>query len=220
MSSAHIQHHPGDDLLVALAAGQLPAAPALVLSSHVEGCPQCQAQLRVLEAVGGAWLDDAAPAPLHGDALARTLQAIDAPRAAPAAVPVRGLPPLPAGAHWPRALAGCRITRWRWMAPGMRYARVRLPRDPDANVVLLRIAAGMYLAQHTHSDREFTQVLHGSFHDGRAQFGPGDFDATDGQVHHQPVVQAGSECICLASIEGRLEFDGWFARTLGAVVGM
>ncbi|PZP99900.1 MAG: transcriptional regulator, partial [Variovorax paradoxus] len=67
---------------------------------------------------------------------------------------------------------------------------------------------------------EFTQVLHGSFHDGRAQFSAGDFDAADTQVHHQPVVQAGSECICLASIEGQLEFDGWFARRLGALVGM
>lgn len=220
MSSDSIQHHPGDDLLLALAAGQLPPAPALVLSSHVEGCAHCQAQLQMLEAAGGALLEDLAPAAMHEDALARTLQAIDQLPAKAPAVAVRGLPPLPAGAQWPRALAGCRITRWRWMAPGMRYARVRLPRHPDANVVLLRIAAGMYLAQHTHSDREFTQVLHGSFHDGRAQFSAGDFDATDAQVHHQPVVQAGSECICLASIEGKLEFDGFFARTLGAMVGM
>lgn len=220
MSSESIRHHPGDDLLLALAAGQLPTAPALVLSAHVEGCPQCREQLRLLDTAGGALLQQLPPAELHADALARALAAIDAPRPAPAPVPVRGLPPLPAGAHWPRALAGCQITRWRWMAPGMRYARVRVPRDPSANVVLLRIAAGMYLAQHTHSDRELTQVLHGSFHDGRAHFSAGDFDAADTQVHHQPVVQAGSECVCLASIEGRLEFDGWFARRLGALVGM
>lgn len=220
MSSESIRHHPGDDLLLALAAGQLPTAPALVLSAHVEGCPQCREQLRLLDTAGGALLQELPPAALQADALARALAAIDTPRPTPAAVPVRGLPPLPAGAHWPRALAGCQITRWRWMAPGMRYARVRVPRDPSANVVLLRIAAGMYLAQHTHSDRELTQVLHGSFHDGRAHFSAGDFDAADTQVHHQPVVQAGSECVCLASIEGRLAFDGWFARRLGALVGM
>nr|WP_145549512.1 ChrR family anti-sigma-E factor [Variovorax boronicumulans] len=220
MSSESIRHHPGDDLLLALAAGQLPTAPALVLSAHVEGCPQCREQLRLLDTAGGALLQELPPAALHADALARALATIDTPKPPPAAVPVRGLPPLPAGAHWPRALSGCQITRWRWMAPGMRYARVRVPRDPSANVVLLRIAAGMYLAQHTHSDRELTQVLHGSFHDGRAHFSAGDFDATDTQVHHQPVVQAGSECVCLASIEGRLEFDGWFARRLGALVGM
>ena len=134
MSSASIQHHPGDDLLLALAAGQLPTAPALVLTAHVDGCTLCQAQLRVLEATGGALLQALAPATLRDDALARTLAAIDAPRQAPAAVPVQGLPPLPAGAHWPAALAGCQITRWRWMAPGMRYARVRVPRDPGCTV--------------------------------------------------------------------------------------
>ncbi|WP_326532789.1 ChrR family anti-sigma-E factor [Pseudorhodoferax sp.] len=215
-----IRHHPGDDLLLAHAAGQLPTAPALVLASHVEACPRCQAQLRMLELAGGVLLEELPPAALADDALARAFQAIDAPAAAPAPVAVRGLPPLPAGAPWPAALTGCSITRWRWMAPGMRYARVRVPHDPAANVVLLRIAAGKYLAQHTHSGRELTQVLHGSFHDGRAQFGAGDFDAADARVHHQPVVQAGGECICLASIEGRLEFDGVLARTLGAIVGM
>lgn len=215
-----IRHHPGDDLLLAHAAGQLPTAPALVLASHVEGCVHCQAQVQLLEQTGGVLLEDLPAADLRDDALARALHTIDQLPATPAPVSVRGLPPLPAGTPWPAALTGCSITRWRWMAPGMRYARVRVPRDPQANVVLLRIAAGMYLAQHTHSEREFTQVLHGSFHDGRAQFGAGDFDAADTQVHHQPVVQAGSECICLASIEGRLEFDGVLARTLGAIVGM
>lgn len=215
-----IQHHPGDDLLLAHAAGQLPTAPALVLASHLEGCARCQEHVRTLELAGGVLLQDLPPAPLREDALARALQTIAAPRAEPAPVAVQGLPPLPAGATWPRALTGCQITRWRWMAPGMHYARVRVPRDPQANLFLLRIAAGKYLAQHTHSERELTQVLHGSFHDGRAQFSAGDFDAADTQIHHQPVVQDGGSCICLASVEGRLVFDGVLARTLGVLVGM
>lgn len=216
-----IQHHPGDDLLLAQAAGQLPVGASLVLASHVEGCARCQSHLRLLEIAGGALLDDLPAATMRVDAFARTMQAIDAVSAAPAlAVQVQGPPPLPAGRSWPRALMGCTIARWRWVAPGMHYSRVQVPQDPEANLFLLRIAAGKYLPQHTHSDREFTQVLHGSFHDGRAQFTAGDFDATDGLVHHQPVVQAGGECICLASVEGRVLFDGFFARKLGALMGM
>ena len=76
------------------------------------------------------------------------------------------------------------------------------------------------LPQHTHSDSELTQVLYGTFHDGRALFGPGDFDETDGSIRHQPTVQAGGECICLASVQGRVLFDGAVARVLGALVGM
>ena len=102
----------------------------------------------------------------------------------------------------------------------MRWSRVSVPEAPEANVFLLRIAAGKYLPQHTHKGLELTQVLHGRFHDGRALFGPGDFDAADGEIHHQPVVQDGSECICLASLDGRLRFDSAIARVLGSLVGM
>lgn len=216
-----IQHHPGDDLLLAHAAGQLPFGASLVLASHVESCVRCQSHLRLLECAGGALLDTLPGAALRDDAWDRTLRAISATHEVPVVpVPVQGPPPLPAGTVWPRALTGCAIGRWRWIAPGMHYSRVQVPQDTSTNLFLLRIAAGKYLAQHTHSGREFTQVLHGSFHDGRAQFSAGDFDATDDRVHHQPVVQAGGECICLASVEGRVLFDGFIARHLGALMGM
>lgn len=217
-----ITHHPADDLLLAQAAGQLPTGPSLVLAAHVERCPQCQAQLRLGEAIGGALLEELPEATLQPDALARTLARIDALGATEpvARVETTAPPPLPAGAVWPRALAGCSATRWRWIGPGMRWSRVSVPWDPAANVFLLRIAAGKYLPQHTHSELEFTQVLHGRFHDGRALFDAGDFDAADGQVRHQPVVQDDGECICLAAVQGRVLFDGLIARTLGAMVGM
>lgn len=216
----NIQHHPTDDLLLAQASGQLPAGAALLVASHAQGCALCGDRLQQLRALGGVLLDELPAAGLRPDALERTFAAIDAP--APAARPahVLGLPPLPAGATWPRAMAGCIATRWRWIGPGMHFSRVTLPADPAANVFLLRIGAGKYLPRHSHSEWEMTQVLYGSFHDGRAHFGAGDFDAADGQVHHQPVVQAGSACICLAAVEGRVLFEGFIARKLGALVGM
>jgi hypothetical protein len=71
------------------------------------------------------------------------------------------------------------------------------PRDgaerADANVFLLRIGAGKALANHTHSGLELTHVMCGSFHDGRALFAAGDFDAADGGVRHQPVLEADGE---------------------------
>jgi putative transcriptional regulator len=217
-----MNHHPDDDLLLAHAAGTLPTGTALVVAAHIEGCPHCQAQLRLCESIGSVLMDELPEAPLRADALARTLAAIDAlpPVPPPRPTEVAGPPPLPAGAAWPKSLAGCRATPWRWMGPGMRWSRVTVPYDPAANVFLLRIGAGKYLPQHTHSELEVTQVLHGRFHDGRALFEAGDFDAADGQVRHQPVVQEGSECICLAAVEGRVVFDGFIARTLGSLVGM
>jgi len=216
-----IRHHPDDDLLLARASGQLPAGARLVLASHLELCPLCRERARTLDALGGILLDEMEAVPMADDALARTLASIDAlEHARPAPVRASAPPPLPPGARWPSALAHCSATPWRWIAPGMRWSRVSVPEAPDANVFLLRIAAGKYLPQHTHQGQELTQVLHGRFHDGRALFGPGDFDAADGEIHHQPVVQDGSECICLASLDGRLRFDSAIARVLGSLVGM
>ncbi|MBN9407593.1 MAG: cupin domain-containing protein [Burkholderiales bacterium] len=221
-----IRHHPDDHLLLGLATGRLSTGTRLLVASHLETCGACRQEVARLEQLGGVLLDELPPAALDTQALARTLAAIDAPlagaRAAAAAAPIAAPshPPMPDGAPWPEALAHCPATPWRWIGPGMRWSRVTVPEDPAANLFLLRIAAGKYLPQHTHSESELTQVLYGTFHDGRALFGPGDFDGADGSVRHQPVVQAGSECICLASVEGRVLFDGWFARMAGAVVGM
>lgn len=216
-----IRHHPEDELLLALSAGSLETGTRLVLSSHLELCAHCRERLRVLDALGGALLEEAQPAPLAEAALDHVFTRIDAlESAAPRLIKVSAPPPLPEGARWPRALARCIATPWRWIGPGMHWSQVSVPAAPDANVFLLRIAAGKYLPQHTHRGLELTQVLHGRFHDGRALFGPGDFDAADAGIHHQPVVQEGSECICLASLDGRLRFDSPIARLYGSLVGM
>lgn len=215
-----IQHHPDDHLLLALAAGTLSAGPSVVVASHVEGCGHCQARMRVMESVGGALMEELPPEVLSSQALARTLAAIDAPAPARPRVTAGPHPALPEGMAWPRALWDGSATPWRWLGPGMRWSRVTLARDHAANVFLLRIGAGKNLPMHTHSDCELTQVLYGSFHDGRALFGPGDFDEAGGEILHQPVVRPGSECICLASVEGKVLFEGLVARWLGGMVGM
>jgi len=214
-------HHPADDLLLGLAAGNLTSGVAVLAASHVETCAHCRDRLQVLEAAGGALLENLAPETLSSDALARTMAAIDAPQRAPAAKKTESrLPRPPEGMQWPRALSDCVATPWRWIGPGMRWSRVTLPSDPAAKLFLLRISAGRRLAMHTHAGMELTQVLYGRFHDGRDLFAAGDFDETDDTVHHQPEVLASGECICLAYIGGKVVFQGVLARTLGAIMGM
>ena len=214
-------HHPNDDLLLAAAAGALDAGASIVVGAHLEGCASCRRAVREFESAGGAMLESIEPALMAPDALARTLAAIgaDRPVVRPAA-PALPRPELPAGVDWPRSLAACAVSRWHWMGPGMRWSRVTVPHAPEANVFLLRIGAGKALATHTHSGLELTHVMCGSFHDGRSRFGAGDFDAADGNVHHQPVLEAGGDCICLATVQGRLVFDGAIARWIGALVGI
>ncbi len=215
------QHHPDDTRLMQLSAASLAAGPALVTAAHVERCLHCRDRLAEFDAVGGVLLEGIEPATLAPQALARTLARIDAgATAAPAPAPVYPSATLPDGVAWPRSMRGCTSGAWRWLGPGMRWCRIALPHDRAANVFLLRISAGKSLPVHTHDGIELTQVLYGSFHDGHALFGDGDFDEADGEVLHQPVVQPGSECICLASVEGRVAFQGRVAQVLGSLVGM
>lgn len=215
-----IRHHPDDALLLAFSAGTVSAGHRLLLQVHLEGCAHCRQRMQQLDALGGVLLDALAPAELAPDALERALAAIDAPEAtAPAAEGSK--PQLPTA--WPRAMAGCTVSRWRWMGPGMYWNRVTLPQSADAqeaNVFMLRIGAGRQLPQHTHSHTELTQVLFGAFEDGRSEYSVGDLDATDASIRHQPVVGPSGECICLASVEGKVMFEGWLARTMGALIGM
>ncbi|MCC6869151.1 MAG: cupin domain-containing protein [Burkholderiales bacterium] len=216
-----IQHHPGDELLLPLAAGRLGGGQALVVSAHLEGCAECRVRLHTLQALGGVLLEQSEPMTLHGDAWERTLQCIAAPAAVPSAPAVpTPRPVLPAGVPWPFSLRACAVSGWHWMGPGMRYARIVLPYDPAARLFLLSIGAGRSLPRHTHGGVELTQVLCGAFDDGRAVFATGDFDAADETVHHQPVVRAGETCVCLAYVGARMRFDGRIASAIAASIGM
>jgi len=215
-----IRHHPDDALLLAHAGRSLATGPALLVEAHLESCARCRQAVRAFERVGGRLMEAGESTPLHDDALAAVLSRLDAPVEVPAPPLVSPKPPLPPGSNWPRALRHCRVSGWRPVGPGMRWSRVSVPHDPAANVLLLRIGAGKCLPRHTHTGTELTQVLYGAFDDGRAVFGPGDFDEADTDILHQPVVQAQGECICLAAVDGRLVFESWLARLASSVVGL
>ncbi|CAA9431641.1 MAG: hypothetical protein AVDCRST_MAG51-2678 [uncultured Ramlibacter sp.] len=220
-----ILHHPDEDLLLSMAAGRLPAGQALVVAVHLDSCPQCRTLLRSLEAVGGTMLDCLEPQPLLPEALACTLQRIAGVeqrarllRPTPSPAPVG--PPLPEGVTWPASLRGSRTTRWYWMGPGRRFARVQLPHEPGESLLLLSMAAGRSLPAHGHHQLELTQVLCGALEAGGQVFGRGDFMAADQEVHHRPVVQPGEECICLTWVKGGLRFDGPIAGAVGGWLGV
>lgn len=218
-----ISLHPDDETLARHAAGMLAPAQAVVIATHVSLCPQCADAVADLEAVGGGLLATVEPVAMAADALERTLAQLgrSSSRSGGRKASSGGLSAaMPEGVAMPAAIAACDVGPWRWVGPGVRIARVRPPEDPDANLVLLRVAAGRRLPRHTHSGRELTQVLYGSFSDERGRYRPGDIDMADADVHHQPVVDAEGECICLAAIDGRMRPDGFISRALQPFFGL
>lgn len=213
-----INHHPNEETLLRYAAGTLAAGLRLVVSVHLAGCAVCRSGVRRAEAIGGLLIDEAEPTALEPGAFVKIMALIDN-TPMPAVGPPLATRPLTDRLMAPAELTGCEIGPWRWFGPGRRWSRIRLPHDPKALVLLIRVGAGRRLPKHTHKGIELTQVLYGSFSDDRGRFRVGDVDEADEEIHHRPVVDAGSECICLAALESGLRLEGGFAGLIQRVVG-
>jgi putative transcriptional regulator len=159
-------------------------------------------------------LERAPPVRQSPEAFERVLARLDA--ADPASRPApRMLHP-----ELPPPLNAYDIGPWRVVHPGFRWRRLTLPESPDANVIMLRVAAGRRVPRHSHSGTEYTQVLEGSFADALGQFRAGDCVEVDEGIDHQPVIDTGGECICLSAVEGRVRLSRWIGRLLQPLVGI
>ena len=208
-----ITHHLTDELLMSYAAGSLPEAFALVAASHISLCDECRARLGAYEALGGAVLDEA-PADMADDALERGLSAclsrLDRPAAAPQR-PAMRQGPLPGPlAAW----VGGGLEAVRWTPLGMGVRQAILPTSRSASARLLHIPAGVAVPDHGHRGTELTLVLQGAFRDETARFGPGDLEVAGQELEHQPVAEAGVDCICLAATDAPLRFNAILPRLL------
>jgi putative transcriptional regulator len=213
-------HQTSEDLLLRYAAGRLRPAPALVVASHLAMSPSSRRIVAGFERVGGVLLEDELGASLSAGLFERTLSRLDeAPRPIDRA-PVRSHEALDMGIRIPEPLARRSIGPWKWLGPGMRYARIDMPEDPDHNLILLRVPGGRALPEHSHSAEETTLVLKGAFHDETGRYGAGDLVHEDQDTDHTPVVDADGECICLAAIEGPMKIRSLLGRMVQPFLGL
>lgn len=222
-----IQHHPDEATLMSYAAGTLSEPLSVVVASHLELCPHCRARARQLEIVGAAILEDVAPADMAETSLDAFWQKLDALddkvlRLHPERVNRR-----PAGSEGglsgPLAtLLGHSLAEvpWKRLAPGIRYYSLPLSDPSRGDLRLLKIAPGRKMPEHGHGGSEMTLVLSGSYQDRFGRFGPGDVADLDEDVEHQPIVDAGQECICLVASEHPARFKGLLSRLLQPLIGM
>jgi putative transcriptional regulator len=201
-----IKHHPTIETLVDLATGRLDLGRSIVVSAHVEICTACSHQLQLMNAVGGCLLADAEPEPMSPGALDRALARIDVRENEVAE------PPLPAPPQdlpfLPKAALRYPMRDWQWIGPGVHRRMFDLPEDGGVSVFLLKAQPGTRMPDHTHTGSELTLVLAGAFGHEFGRFGSGDFEEADGDVEHQPTVEAGEVCVCLVAMEGSLKLKG------------
>jgi putative transcriptional regulator len=212
-----IAHHPEAGLLMAWAAGKLDTGRGAVIAAHVELCAQCAREAHGFVQHGGMLLESTDPMALAPDSFQRTLERLDK-----TAAPIGQADAEPASriAHLPVSLRRCVLSPWRWAGPGVHLRKVRVPYQSGGSVFLIRVAGGTAIPSHTHGGDELTQVLTGSFDDGRAHFAAGDFDETDQHVSHRPIVVDGEDCLCLAFLAAPARFESFLAQSLARWAGL
>ena len=204
-----MNRHPSEATLLAYVAGTLPTPHSIVIRTHLALCGECRETIRLATALGGALIEDAPPAAMTGDALARTLARLGEPDRSPAPARV------------PTTVEDFATGRWRWLGPGIRLMPlIRRDRD-DARLDLIRVAPGTALPGHGHTGTEVTCVLQGAFGDETGEYHAGDVAEGDEDLDHQPVaLDTGRECICLIATTGRLRGHSWLARLAQPIFGI
>ena len=71
-----------------------------------------------------------------------------------------------------------------------------------------------------HAGLEVTIVLSGAFIDETGRYGRGDFQELVGEIEHQPWVDGGKPCICLAVTDAPLRFKRLGAKLTQALLGI
>ncbi|MFT7057900.1 MAG: putative transcriptional regulator [Pseudorhodobacter sp.] len=202
-----IRHHISDPLLMAYSAGQLPEAFSLVLATHLSLCDECRARMGTFDAIGGAVVAATDSVDMAEGSLAATLTRIQSAPPAPTPSRRQGVFPGPLADY-----VGGDLSAVKWRSLGMGVRQAILPTTSDASARLLYIPAGQYVPDHGHRGTELTLVLQGAFRDETDRFGPGDLEIANEDLNHQPIAEAGLDCICLAATDAPLRFNGLLAR--------
>ncbi|MEH6776456.1 MAG: ChrR family anti-sigma-E factor [Cereibacter changlensis] len=202
-----IRHHISDQLLTAYSAGVLPEAFSLVVATHLSLCDECRARSAAHDAVGGALLDEVAPARMGEHSLAQVMARLDN------GAPIRRSPQGDVATPEPLAdYIGGTLNIVKWQSLGMGVRQSILPTDRLASARLLYIPAGQAVPDHGHRGMELTLVLQGAFTDATDRFGRGDIEIATEDLQHTPVAEPGEACICLAATDAPLRFNSLIPR--------
>ncbi len=214
------QHHLDHSTLLAYAAGTLDGAFTVVAAAHLGRCEACRRAVRAAEAVGGLLLEEIGGNPVSDACKTRTLAMLG--QATVHRFPAAAAAPSEVPAPLARLLNVTSFDQlaWKKKAPGVAIINVKLPDGAKGRLKLLRFGAGRAMPAHGHGGEEITMVLRGAYNDHMGRFAPGDVADLDVEIEHQPVVETGSDCICLVATERPTRFKSFAARLMQPLVGL
>ncbi|UTV29491.1 ChrR family anti-sigma-E factor [Photobacterium atrarenae] len=218
-----IRYHPNTDLLADYASGDLDPASSILISSHLELCPQCQQHVAQLEVQEARSLALTPHEPLSEELSAMMAQILtrsdtDKTQEAPhdEATPEvsqtitvnNKVFPLPRAL---RAHAD-QIGPWSRLPGNLKRAHVNTGGESKMNFIYMDCDSA--LPQHTHQGQEITLVLAGEFVDEKATYRPGDFIVLTPEHQHTPKTRPDMDCLCLTLLDAPLHFTSGLATLL------
>lgn len=209
-----IQFHPEDALLTEYANGSLDWGLSILVSAHLESCPQCKFTVKSAERIGAGLLCHSkaeAPAPDTWEKLIAKITQLpqETPKTPAASSDFSHQDGMPSIVE--KIVRRSPSLKWHRMSRSLRVSRL-LTGQSKYEVCLHKIRSGGQVSEHDHGGREVTLVIKGSFSDAEGVYRPGDFiTKLPGQIH-RPTASQNEDCLCLSAVEAPAKLTGFIGR--------
>ena len=217
-----VSHHLTDETLQDYSVGSLSAPMETLVACHLTVCQHCRDRAVLADQIGGELFDQFEPV-----SLSQTPEQLikQAALASPIHAPQTDLSSTRTFKDVPKPLARFLSAEldeldWRRIAPGIKQVNLSEQHRSLGAFKLLHLAPGVVLSAHSHSDRELTYVVKGSYQDEIGRFKAGDIADLDGEVAHQPVVDTDEPCIALIASHSPVKYNGLFGKIMQPFVGI
>jgi putative transcriptional regulator len=213
-----ISFHPNFPDLQAFSAGNCEPAMALMISAHVDMCPQCQQDCIEIQAEMAEQLftQKSPSPPLDSQYYAMLSKITDLPVSNTAAPEVINTSIELDGKFFelPRTLRRHvkNTGNWSRLVGKLWQAPVDLGDIGKANFMYME--KGGRVPEHTHKGTEMTLVVDGQYGDGISEYDCGDFTIMNNTHNHLPHSEADDGCLVFTIVDQPLHFTAGIARLL------
>ncbi len=217
-----LAHHFTDETLQDYAAGVLASSMETLIACHLTLCPLCRERAHLAETIAGEIFGQQNAVEVHGSAsdVLSLANNSDTHRSelntAPLNPNIKGVP-RPLARLLP---APIEELQWKAFAPGMKQYNLSSQSRKEGAFKLLSLAPGSRMSKHTHTQRELTFIVSGSYQDEIGQYEAGDVADLDASFNHTPQVISDEPCICLIATDAPLKFEGLLGKMVQPFVGI
>lgn len=216
--------HPSDNTLIEYSAGNLPAALAICVTTHLEYCPKCSHRASQLNSLGGTLLENSAKAEVANSSFEQLMARIQAAPSINTVTHANPAVPSPCGTAKPnlpkvinKLIHPARPLKWKRVSPSLKEAIITVGQD-QYEVCFHRIKRGGKVAEHDHGGTEVTVVLEGSFSDELGTYSVGDYlEKQPGDVH-RPMATQNEDCLCLSVCEAPVKLTGLLGKLINPFI--